>query len=93
MIVLLTGHLAQSQNLMPLALLLLLQGVLAWQAACLPVSVPSKAEPGSNPTFAEACGKQQLHTPKGQKNQIQLLWAVLASYLLEITCNLHKDAA
>lgn len=64
----LTGHLSLSQNLMPLALLLLLQDVLALQAAFLAVSVTSKVEPGSNPTFAEACGKQQLHTPKGKKN-------------------------
>lgn len=90
---LLTGHLAQPQNLMPLALLLLLQGVLALQAAFLPVSVLSKVEPDSNPTFAEACGKPQLHTPKGQKTQIQLLWAVLVSCLLENTSNLHKDAS
>lgn len=87
------GHLYQSPNLLPLALLLLLQGVLALQAAFLAVPVPSKAEPGSNPTFAEACGKQQLHTPKGQKRQIQLLWAVLVSCLLEITHNLHKDTS
>lgn len=55
-----------------------------------PMSVPSKVEPGCNPTFAEACGKQQLHTPMGQKVQRQLVWAVLVSCLLESTSNLHK---
>ena len=50
-------HLAWSQSSMPLAFLLLLQGVLAPWTASPPVSVPSNVEPGPNPTFAEAFGK------------------------------------
>lgn len=58
-------HLAQTQSLMLVAFLLLFQGVLAVQAAPLPVSVPSEVELGHNPTSAEAFGKAAAGHTRG----------------------------
>lgn len=85
-------HLVQSQGSKPLAPLLLLQGVLAPGAALLPVTVPSKVEPGSDLTSAEALGKAAAgHTRTPETPDPTLLQAAPASYLLEISSNLHVD--
>lgn len=83
-------HVVLSQSSKPLALLLLLQGVLAPGAALLPVTVPSKAEPGSDLTSAEALGKAAAgHTRMPETPDPTLLSTAPASYLLEISSNVH----